>query len=52
MRQTPLRQRPGTADLDRLDDAGRPVGDHNQRFPDIAAPQVLEEGRNRFVVLL
>ena len=52
MREAALAGRAREAGLDRLDDAGRAVGDDQQRVAEPAGAHVLEEGGHRLGVLL
>ena len=52
MRQAALAHRAGKTFLDRPDDPGRPVTDHEQRIAEASGAQVLEERPNRLDVLL
>jgi len=52
MGQAALARRAGKTFLDRPDDAGRPVADHEQRIAEPPGAQVLKERPNRLDVLL
>ena len=52
VREATLARRSGEAFLDRPDDPGRPVADHEQRIPEPSGAQVLEERPRGLDVLL
>ena len=51
MRQAALAGRAGEALLNRMDEAGRPVADHEQRIAEPSGAQVLKERSHRLDVL-
>ena len=52
MRQAALAGRAGEALLNRMDEAGRPVADHEQRIAEPSGAQVLKERPHGLDVLL